>query len=401
LNRFSPYRLPLAGAIWAGILFVEVFNWGGGSTKAVALLFLLVATCGLTLCAQSSSTVDAGNRSRALLVAGGVLLIVQLGFLAKQIAHPHLLDVATTTLAAGQAMLVGGNPYTLPLDGEALRVTGDPALQGYKYLPLMAITYLPLGVWLGPRGVLFTNLALQLATLCLIYCLGTRAAGSRNAGLAAALFYLSLPIVLRQVLGKGATDLAAMVPLLAGLLMSGRRPALSGFYVGLSISTKLLPGLLLAPCALPPAGQRWPYLAGMIVGLIPALFFVAISPAALYDNIIVFNAARPPDSTSWLAFAPAAAQSAARMVLVATFAAVCLFLWRKTPSLASRCGILAGMTLLAILSGPAAHHNYHLWWLPLVSVLVGLTVTQKADAAKSLLGEHASAGQPVARRVAE
>src|SRR4029077_17522568 len=138
-----------------------------------------------------------------------------------------------------------------------------PALQGYKYLPMMAIIYLPLGAWLGPRGVLLTNLALQLAAVYLIYRLGARA-GSRNAGLVAVLFYLSLPIVLRQVFGKGATDLAAVVPLLAPLLAWERRPALSGFCVGLSISAKLVPGLLLAPCTLPPAGQRWPYLAGVV-----------------------------------------------------------------------------------------------------------------------------------------
>jgi hypothetical protein len=392
LNRLSPSRLLLAGAIWVGILFVEIFNWGGGVPKALALLLLLAATCAFTALAQSSSSISAESWSRALVIACGALIAVQVGFLIKQLAHPHLVDMATTTLAAGQALLEGKDPYTLPIDEEALRITGDPALQGYKYLPMMAVIYLPLGAWLGPRGVLLTNLTLQLATLCLIYRLGARA-GSRNAGLVAVLFYLSLPIVLRQVFGKGATDLAAVVPLLAALLTLERSPALSGFCVGLSISAKLVPGVLLAPCALPPAGQRWPYLAGLVIGLIPALVFVVISPAALYDNIILFNAARTPDSTSWLASAPAAALSAARVAFVASLAAVSLFVWRKTPGLVSRCGMLAGISLLAILSGPAAHHNYHLWWLPLVSVLVGLVVTQDADTAKSLVRSRASASQ--------
>jgi hypothetical protein len=362
---------------------VEVFNWGGGGTKAVALLLLLAGTCGLTLAAQTSSRLEAEHRNRALLIACGALLALHLGFLASQIAHPHLLDVATTTLAAGRALLAGGNPYALPLDAEALRVTGDPALAGYKYLPMMAAAYLPLGEWLGPRGVLLTNLGLQLATVCLIYGLGARA-GGRAAGLVAALFYLSLPIALRQVLGKGATDLAAVVPLLAALLTSERRPALSGLCVGLSISAKLLPGVLLAPCALPPVGRRWRYLAGLVVGLIPVLAFVAISPIELYDNIILFNATRAPDSTSWLALAPEIAQSAARLVFVGSAAALCLFMWRRAPSLSVRCGLLAGITLLAILSGPAAHHNYHLWWLPLVSVLVGVVTTQGAPLQRPL-----------------
>ncbi|HXP75577.1 MAG TPA: glycosyltransferase 87 family protein [Stellaceae bacterium] len=375
MNRLSRSRLLLAGAIWVGILIVEVFNWGGGGTKAIALLLLLAGTCALTVAAQPGASADSGIGSRPLLVACSLLLAVHLGFLATQIAHPRLLDVATTTLAAGRALLVGGNPYALPLDGEALRVTGDPAFQGYKYLPMMAVTYLPLGAWLGPRGVLVTNLALQLATIGLIYRLGWRD-GSRNAGLVAVLFYLSLPIALRQVFGKGATDLAAVVPLLAALLTMERRPALSGFFVGLSISAKLLPGVLLLPCALPPAGRRCPYLIGVMVGLVPALVFVAMSPVDLYDNIVLFNTVRMPDSTSWLADAPAVAPSLARAVFVASLAAACLFVWRKAPSLPSRCGLLAGLTILAILSGPAAHHNYHLWWLPLVSVLVGLMMVQ-------------------------
>lgn len=393
LNRLSPSRLLLAGAVWVGILLVELLDWGKGAPKAVVLLLLLAAVCGLTALARSRSSVEPGPWNRALVIACGVLITVQIGVLIKQIAHPHVIDIATTTLAAGRTLLSGENPYAVPIDREALATTGDPALQGYKYLPMMAITYLPLGIWLGPRGVLLTNLALQLATLCLIYRLGARI-GDRNAGLVAVLFYLSLPIVLRQVFAKGVTDLAAVVPLLAALLTWERRPVLSGFCAGLSISAKLVPGLLLAPCALPPSGRRWPYLAGVVAGLIPALWFIAISPAAIYANIVLFNAARMPDSTSWLAVAPAAAQSGARVVFVASFGAACLFMWRRTPSLASRCGILAGITLLAILSGPGAHHNYHLWWLPLVSVLVGVVVMQEADTARPLVRERASAGEP-------
>src|SRR5205814_2675312 len=170
---------------------------------------------------------------------------------------------------------------------------------------------------------------------------------------------------LRQVLGKGATDLVAVVPLLAALLTVERRPALAGFFTGVSVSAKLLPGLLLLPCALPQASRRWPYLAGVAVGLLPALVFVVISPVELFDNVILFNATRMPDSTSWLSLAPPVAASAARLVFVASLAALGLFVWRRAPSLPVRCGLLAGIILLAILSGPAAHHNYHLWWLPL------------------------------------
>jgi uncharacterized membrane protein len=182
---------------------------------------------------------------------------------------------------------------------------------------------------------------------------------------------LSLPLAAQQVLVKGSTDLAAVAPLLLGFVLMQRRPFWAGFCVGLSISAKLFPGVLFLPCLLP---ASWPerrrYALGAVLGLLPILPYALASPDALYDNIVLFNAIRPPDSTAWLSYVPdiPLAALAAHAAFVLLFAATSLYIWRRAPSVAVRCGLAAMLTIGVILAGPAAHHNYHLWWLPFYCV---------------------------------
>ena len=97
---------------------------------------------------------------------------------------------------------------------------------------------------------------------------------------------------------------------------------------------------------------------------------VLASPDALYDNIVLFNAIRAPDSTAWLSYVPdiPLAALAAHAAFLVLFTAASIYIWRRAPSLAVRCGLASALTLGVILAGPAAHHNYHLWWLPFYCV---------------------------------
>ena len=59
---------------------------------------------------------------------------------------------------------------------------------------------------------------------------------------------------------------------------------------------------------------------------------------------------------------------AARSIFFTLFAGTSVYIWRRAPGLATRAGLGAMLVLGAILAGPAAHHNYHLWWLPFYCV---------------------------------
>lgn len=363
-------RLLVAAAFWIAVGLVQTFNWDeGGPWKALTLLALLAAIP-LLLRALRKPATDT-EPSRVLTALLVVLTIAVAIYGAVRLVHPRLIDMATTTLAAGHAMLAGQNPYALPIDPEL-----GGAFGGYKYLPLMPAVYLPLDLVLGARGVLVTNALLQVASVALLLSLGRRS-GARRAGAIAVALYLSLPLVAEQLFAKGATDLAAVVPLLLAFVAFERSDFLSGLCVGLSIAAKLFPGAIFVPCLVPVgAAARMRYGLGVAVGLTPILPYALTAPGAFYDNIVLFNAVRPPDYTSWLAFAPDGAAVAARSIFAALTLAVAVHVWRRAPNLPARAALAAALTLAAILAAPTAHHNYQLWWLPFYALALGVALAR-------------------------
>lgn len=360
----------LATAFWLAVGLVQIFNWNEAGPWKALVLFALLAPLPVMLRALREPRVNTPVPP-ALIALVVVLTAAELVYGGVRLIHPRLIDMATTTLAAGHAMLAGQNPYALPIDPQV-----NGAFAGYKYLPVMPAIYLPLGLVLGARGVLVTNLLLQAATVALMLCLGRRAGGYRTGFVAAAL-YLSLPLVAQQLFAKGTTDLAAIVPLLLAFIAFERSDFLSGLCVGLSIAAKLFPGLVFAPCLLPVGvAARVRYGLGVACGMLPILPYALGAPRAFYDNIVLFNAIRPPDSTSWLAFAPEGATLVARSIFVALALAVTVHVWRRAPDLTARCALAAALTLAVILAAPTAHHNYQLWWLPFYALALGATLTR-------------------------
>lgn len=360
----------LAVAFWLAVGLVQIFNWNEAGPWKALVLFALLACVPIMLRALREPRADTAV-PRAVIALVIALAAIELVYGAARLIHPRLIDMATTTLAAGHAMLAGQNPYTLPIDPGV-----GGAFAGYKYLPVMPAVYLPLGLALGARGVLVTNLLLQAVTVALMLRVGRRTSAYRNGFIAAAL-YLSLPLVAQQLFAKGTTDLVAIVPLLLAFAAFERSDFLSGLCVGLSVAAKLFPGVVFAPCLLPPgAGARVRYSLGVVCGMLPILPYALAAPGAFYDNIILFNAIRPPDSTSWLAFAPEGAALVARSIFVALAFAVAIHVWRRAPDLTARCALAAALTLAVILAAPTAHHNYQLWWLPFYALALGAMLTR-------------------------
>jgi hypothetical protein len=364
-------RLSAALLFWIAVGLIQKFNWGLGIYKALVLLAVLVATPLVAWVVARRRNPDLLRSRRLLVVAVMVLAAAQSAYALWELRHPGLTDVAATTLDASKQLLAGTNPYAASADGSASRATAQARFAGYKYLPVMIAAYLPLGLPLGERGVVLTNLLLQLATAALIFRLAQAMAGA-SAGWIAALLYLGLPLVPFQLFAKGVTDLAAVMPLLLALLLLDRRPALAGLCIGLSIAAKLLPGLLLLPCCVPATARaRLAYAGGIALGLLPMLPFLLWAPQPFIDNIFLFNLVRPADSTTWLAAVPMLAANLAEGAAVAAYLAVALYVLVRPPSLGWRTALAVLLVLAALLSGPAAHHNYQLWWLPLMAALLG------------------------------
>jgi hypothetical protein len=369
----------IGGAVlfWIAVALIQKFNWDLGIYKALVMAVLLGALPVAAIAARDRARTGSDKAPGLLVGAVAALLLLQTGYALKETRHPGLIDTATTTLAATETLAAGANPYAARLDASAATQLGDERFAGYKYLPMTIAGYAPLGAALGERGVVLTNLLLHLATVWLVFRLAGEMAGP-GAGWLAALLYLSLPMVPFQLFAKGVVDPVAVVPLLAALLLVERNAAAAGLCVGLSLSAKLLPGALLLPCCLPAASRaRLAYTLGIAVGLVPILPFVIADPRALFDNIVVFNLLRPADSTSWLFFAPAWFATLAHLALAGLLIASLVRIWRRPPALALRCGLGAALILATILAGPVAHHNYQLWWLPLMAALIGAVIGRR------------------------
>src|SRR5579864_3581600 len=133
-------RVVAAAAFWLAVGLVQIFNWDeAGPWKALAMLALLAAVPAMLRALHQPAT--NANPPRAVIGLVIVFAAAELIYGVTRLIHPRLIDMATTTLAAGHAMLAGQNPYTLPIDPEL-----SGAFGGYKYLPLMPPIYMPLGL---------------------------------------------------------------------------------------------------------------------------------------------------------------------------------------------------------------------------------------------------------------
>jgi hypothetical protein len=347
------------GAGWASL---------AGFAMVVAALPVLLAAAGQ----HRASPSRAGNR---LLVWGCIAFsLAQLLFAIVRLLKPKVIDIGQTTLAAIRAVAHGENPYVVPIDLLAGGIPDAASFHGFKYMPMMIVDYAPLCLVLGIGGIVATNIALQAGTAAAIRSIAAESAG-RPAGLAAAALYLSVPFVAHQTFTRGVTALAAVLPLLLALRWADRRPALAGLMAGLSISTKLVPGLAVLPCALPAPGGRVRFAVGVLLGLLPIVPFAAQAPEAFVANVLLFNTTRPIDDTSWLLGLPDIVVMMTRAAILALLLAITARVWRRPPSLDQRCALAALVSMAVLAVGPAMHHNYYLWFIPFLAILAGRAAT--------------------------
>ena len=192
-----------------------------------------------------------------------------------------IADIGGTTLNAIHAVQNGINPYTIDVQGD---YNPNSAYRGYRYWPMMIAIYMPLASFFttGWGAMRLTNFVLDVITAALIVILVCRRSGWLGGVLAASL-YLMLPMLPDRLYAGADTDLAPTVLLLAALALYQTRPGLAGVMVGLSVSAKFLPGLLMLVCCLPEF-RRSRYVGGFVLGLAPAVAFCLLAPSDFIDN---------------------------------------------------------------------------------------------------------------------
>jgi len=280
--------------------------------------------------------------------------------------HVGIADIGGTTLNAIHALQKGTNPYTIDIQGD---YNPDSAYRGYRYWPMMIAIYMPVASFFttGWGAMRLTNLALDVITAALIVILVCRRSGWLCGVLAASL-YLMLPMLPDRLYAAADTDLAPTVLLLAALALYQTRPGLAGVMVGLSVSAKFLPGLLMLVCCLPEF-RRSRYVGGFVLGLIPTIAFCLLAPSDFIDNTVWVLAATPVDGSSWLYGAPFYMIRTAQLAFILLMAAISFVMISRPPDFFERCTLYVICVVAALLVSHV-HNNYMLWWLPFFCILL-------------------------------
>lgn len=257
---------------------------------------------------------------------------------------------------------------------------------------MMFVTYLPLASFFGWGAMRLTNLALDVITTALIGLLSCRRSGWLCGVLAASL-YLMLPMLPMLLYQRVDTDLAPTVLLLAALALYQTRPGLAGVMVGLSVSAKLFPGVLMLICCLPEF-RRSRYIGGFVFGLLPAIAFCLLAPSDFFSNTVSPSLGTPLDPSSWLYGASSYMSSAARLAFILLIAAVCLMMISRPPDLFERCALYVICVIATLLVGHV-HNNYMLWWIPFFCILLSSPLSRILSLPGSLGNVAASRARPL------
>jgi hypothetical protein len=276
----------------------------------------------------------------------------------------YISDIGGTTLNAIHAVQRGINPYSVDIqDG----LNPDSAYHGYRYWPMMIAPYMPLAVFFGQNAIRLTNFGLDIIAAVMIAVVVRRRSGW-PCGVLATSLYLMLPIMSDTLYLGAATDLVPIVFLLRALALYETRPGLAGAMVGLSVSAKLFPGLLMLICCFPEF-RRLRYIGGFFLGLIPTIAFCLLAPSDFINNTVTAILRMPLDPTSWLYGRPSYVIGATKLAFILLIAIISLRVILQPPNLLERCTIYI-ICVVATLLVTHAHNNYMIWWIPFFCILL-------------------------------
>ena len=362
-------------SIWAVGLLLAVLAFFAALTpshltQAEALAAVLIAAAPLLLNAVGIRPLMALERLPVLLIIlCAVLALNRLRIAVGYLHDPDMEDIGTTTIAAVHAVLIGHNPYAMPIDLHP----EYPDYPGYKYLPMMIAAYAPLTAPLGQVGLRLMNILLD-ASMSGAIMLSARRLGGTVAGLLAVIAWLMLPVIPRDLYRHGVTDLAPVLPLVIALLAAETRLGRAGLLIGLSVAAKLFPGLLMALCCLRRRHAVY-YFAGGIAGILPAIAFYLWGPPDFTRNVFLFILSRPMDETSWMFGLPPIVPTVAKIAYFLMLLTILIYLAMASPGIVLRYGLIVLTIFGALLTGPDAHNNYMIWWLPFFCILLGARVS--------------------------
>jgi hypothetical protein len=353
-ERTSLFGSILACTGFAGLAALATFVGAWSEHLGAFLILHAVSWTGMLL-------VSRGRASWVVVLSGAVLFRVAILLLT-----PSLSDDIYRYVWEGRVQIAGFDPYVLPPVAPQLESLRDALWQQVNhpqyaaiYPPVAQLAFRALAHW---GGVLVFKSVLCL--LDLVTC-GVLAMALHRRGLSPSrlVLYAWNPLVVVEIAGSGHLEPLGVLPLVAAVVLVGRRRALGWTLLAASTAAKYAAGITI-PAFLAVAPPRKRGIAAAVLFLLAVFAPYAGAGMHLFDSLRVY-------AEHWryndLLFALVQRFSAdphhARMVALGLTGAggLAVAVWRRP--LEQRA--LAALTLTLLLS-PTIHPWYLIWPLALV-----------------------------------
>jgi len=372
-NLLPLFDLFFSITLISGLFYlVCYFDWGAGTQRGLILLILL----GLSYLASKYlfSNGEFGVNKKLVFLLIGVFLIFNIFYIIKNInAMP--VDIGTTTVSAVNVFWKSGlNPYASPVNPlpDVSSLYPDFFLEGYFYFPATLFIYSPLVLIFGTKGLYLTNLIFYLLSLFLIFKIGKVIYKDKAISYVAILLFLSFYLVTSQLFRYGVNDLLpAFFILFSYYFFLKDEEKWSGLFLGLSIATVWLPGLLFLVILMPAIKNRERFLSitfGVVaIFLIPFLLW---DYKSLIDSDFILILCRGEDSTSFLYGLPKIISAVIKGFIFLAF----LFFLKKifeSPISQDKKGIVFRYIIALVLMSLIikwGHRNYQIWAAPFFAI---------------------------------
>lgn len=362
--------------LWFALLFMALkglnhFDWGPavGKTGCFLIIFLL---CAWSFRTEQKNSSDLPVTKELIIVLPFLtfFFLIHTLTMLPWLDEPATVDIGFLTRDAVLAFFRDHlNPYQLPQLGPA---GPDPKLWGYHYGPMMLFAYWPCLIS-GDLGFKLSNVFYFLSSMILIGFLvrdKQQSSLHNSANMAIALLPLIFPRLWWEIFRMGVNDIFPVCLMLACLVaLKGEQWFLAGLSLGLAFSAKFSPAIFLAFMLMRFLREKR-FIMGGLLGLLPSLAFLVLSPTAFIHAVFLFNLVKSHDSTSLYSIVPASLH-----ILFSLFQLTMVFIFSylhiKHPrdiKLSATHYVL--LMILIEISYREVHMNHLIWILPFVGLVI-------------------------------
>lgn len=362
----------IAGVYAAVFYFFHRYDWGHPIVKAAcyATLFLMI----LLVVSKPGRHAVASSHLYGEMALSAFFTVFVFMFLAQHylryIHFPARCDIGYTTYnAVKMAVLDHQDPYRSIVISPLGK---DPKYWGYHYGPAMLLFYLP-SAWF--RGAALKVITLvYVAVLSGVVALLLREKGSsRLAWLAGILFALLLMVIPErawyEITVQGSTDVLPALLILLSLYSVDRKSLMAaGIFAGLSFSAKFSPALFFIALFIR-RDLNFRFFGGLALGVLPMVAYLSWSAMPMIDNVFLFHAMKPFDSTSLYSITPGGMHFIFPALQVSALLFFIMLNFNKELEVRS---LAVSYTLLLIvieMMFKEVHCNHIIWFIPMLALI--------------------------------